>query len=318
MNLEEPRPLPYPLVVGLLDDAATFPPGNARMREAVEARGLYADSWYHGLLGSFVVRADRVDELLDVLRTQSVGVARVTVPEMRTRASAAGVGDQAGATPLDVTVTVPTGPAGVSAAVRLADHPLLRLVGVEVPLGATEPDTDVLLGTRLELPPGVPLYVELAGSVDPAQAMHVLAEAGVRAKLRTGGTSAADFPSEGCVARFVHSAVRAGVPFKATAGLHNAVRHRDPETGLEHHGFLNLLAATTAVLLHGASEHEVGTLVAARDAEVLVEHLRDLTPEQAAQVRQSFTGFGTCSTLEPVEDLAGLGLLARVPVGAEA
>lgn len=286
--------LPCPLVLGLLDDAATFPPGNARMAEAVDARAMYAESWYAGLLGSFVVRADRVEELVAVLTATP---------------------DSWGPEPLDITVTVPTGPVGVAEAVRSAQHPALRLVSVEVPLGDTEPDTEVLVRTRHEVPGDLPLYVELARTVDPATAMPVLAEAQVRAKLRTGGTSAAGFPDEATVARFVHAAVNASVPFKATAGLHNAIRHRDPDTGFEHHGFLNLLAATTAVLLlPEVDREEIRLVVAERNPEPLIDLLLGLSREQAVAVRQAFTGFGTCSTIEPVEDLVGLGLLSREPV----
>ena len=38
------------------------------------------------------------------------------------------------------------------------------------------------------------------------------------------------------------------MPFKCTAGLHHAVRHRAADTGFEHHGFLNVLLAVAAAL----------------------------------------------------------------------
>jgi len=45
------------------------------------------------------------------------------------------------------------------------------------------------------------------------------------------------------LAAFVHACWVRTVPFKATAGLHRAVRAVDERDGLVHHGFLNLLVA---------------------------------------------------------------------------
>lgn len=285
-------PLPCPLVAGLLDDAALFPPGNAAPADAVAARGMYESSWYAPLVGAFVVRADRVPELLAALEATDDP-----------------------ALPLPVVVVTPGGLDEVAGAVAAAADDRLRLAGVDVPVGAVEPDTVLLLRTRMEVPAGVPVHIELSSTVDPAVAMPVLAEAGVRAKIRTGGITAAAFPPVAGVARFVHAAVTAGVPFKATAGLHNALRHRDEDTGFDHHGFLNLLAATSAALLGGADLARVEALVAATDADVLVRELEHLDDGDAVRVRRAFTSFGTCSTVEPVEDLAGLGLLRRPGVG---
>ena len=81
----------------------------------------------------------------------------------------------------------------------------------------------------------------------------------------------------------------AGVPFKATAGLHHAVRH-DGE-----HGFLNLLAATAA------PSGGIEAVLAEEDAAKL-----DLTGAD----RSLFVGFGSCSWREPVDDLVELGLLS--------
>ncbi|WP_380165545.1 hypothetical protein [Jannaschia sp. R86511] len=287
------------LLRALVDDAATFPPGNAPMADAVESRAMYEDSWFAGVLGAVVLRSDRAGELLAALR-------------------ATGLHARTSREPLPVTVVAPGGPGTVAEALAEVRDPGLRVVSVEVPLGPGRPDATALRATRALLPAGADLYVEPSTGLDPAEVMPVLAQAGVRGKIRTGGTTSAAFPDEATVARFVHEAVAAGVPFKATAGLHNALRHRDEDTGFEHHGFVNLLAATAAARLHGASEHQVHVLLRARDAEPLLDLLGVLDVSQAAQVREAFVSFGSCSTVEPVEDLAGLGLLVRPAVGVGA
>lgn len=59
-----------------------------------------------------------------------------------------------------------------------------------------------------------------------------------QAKFRTGWMSAEQYPDDAGLASAIRAVVDAGVPFKATAGLHHAVRSIDPETGLEQHGVL--------------------------------------------------------------------------------
>ena len=81
----------------------------------------------------------------------------------------------------------------------------------------------------------------------------------------------------------------AGVPFKCTAGLHHAVRHG------EEHGFLNILAATTA------PAGRLEAVLAEEDASAL---------DVARADRGLFVGFGSCSWREPVDDLIELGLLS--------
>lgn len=282
--------VPPALLAGLLDDAATFPPSNADVADAVQAREMYAEAWFAELLGAVVVRADRVDGLVAAL-------------------AGTGVADRLRA-PLPVTVTVPLGLTAVGDAVRAARRPVLRAVSYEVPLGAGHADAEVLRTVRTLVPDEAELYVELSSHVDAAVALPELARAGVRARLRAGGTSANAFPSVEQVARFVHAAVAARVAFKATAGLHNGLRHRDEDTGFLHHGFLNLLAATAAALAD-ADLPDLERLVAATEPEPVLEVLQALDPAGATAVRGALVGIGTCSTVEPVEDLAGLGLLAR-------
>jgi hypothetical protein len=80
----------------------------------------------------------------------------------------------------------------------------------------------------------------------------------------------------------------AGVPFKATAGLHHPVRRG------EEHGFLNLMAAATAPRDH-------------------IEHVLAEEDGSALEIddgsRTVFVSFGSCSWREPVDGLRELGLL---------
>jgi hypothetical protein len=77
-------------------------------------------------------------------------------------------------------------------------------------------------------------YVELPLDDGLAEKAAALAERGLRAKVRCGG---ADVPSAEALGRFLAVCRDAGVPFKATAGLHH------PLAAEGRHGFLNVLAA---------------------------------------------------------------------------
>ena len=136
----------------------------------------------------------------------------------------------------------------------------------------------------------------------------MLADSAYGAKLRTGGLTAELFPTEAEVAAFVRACVGAETPFKCTAGLHHAVRHTDAVTGLDHHGFLNLLLATHAAT-QGDDEAAVTRLLAQRDGAALARAAAALDPTEALVARSFFVAFGSCSIAEPVDDLLALGLL---------
>ena len=87
------------------------------------------------------------------------------------------------------------------------------------------------------------------------------------ASLRTGGVRADLYPDED-EPRRCRGGLRAAVAFKATAGLHHAVRNTDPATGFEQHGFLNVILAVDAAH-RGASTDEVAAILAERDADAV-------------------------------------------------
>jgi hypothetical protein len=82
------------------------------------------------------------------------------------------------------------------------------------------------------------------------------------------------------------------------------VRHSDPVTGFEHHGFLNIVLATVAAV----RGEDVVAALAERDAEQVGASVAGLDAVLTAAVRAHFAGFGSCSIDEPVEDLEKLGL----------
>ncbi|MFJ8041780.1 hypothetical protein ACIRBX_14910 [Kitasatospora sp. NPDC096147] len=170
----------------------------------------------------------------------------------------------------------------------------LDVTGVEVAAAELPAGLPSGLVAALELPPGELLFKQL----------DQLAGTRHRAKFRTGGLAAEAFPTEPELAAFLAGCAERGIPYKLTAGLHHAVRHTDPTTGFEHHGFLN-------VLLAAADPDRAADYLAERSGGRLADAARQLTDRQIATARRSFTAFGTCSIAEPLADLAELGLLTR-------
>ena len=70
----------------------------------------------------------------------------------------------------------------------------------------------------------IEVYVEVAPGPEAEVWLTHARESGVRGKVRTGGVTAEAFPAPAALVAFLEAAVHAGVPFKATAGLHHAVR----------------------------------------------------------------------------------------------
>ena len=274
------------LLARLCDDAAVFPPGNLPLADAVPAHRAHLASGHAGLVGTFVVSAASLGELAGLVEGEPPGS-------------------------LDISVTVPE-PAAVGAALATVDRiAALRLSSVEtavpehVATGAVLSALDATLAGR----PGLTAFVELPRDGRRPELIQALSGTPYLAKLRTGGVRAELHPDEGELAAAVVATVRAGLPFKATAGLHHAVRNTDPVTGFEQHGFLNLLTAVDAALA-GVGEAAVAQLLSERTADVVAPRAVAVA-ERASLVRGRFRSFGTCSIVEPLEELVALGLLDR-------
>jgi hypothetical protein len=276
------------LLAGLCDDAALFPPGNLPLVEAVPAHVEHLASGHRGLVGPFVVSAADVPALGALLYNAEAGS-------------------------FEVAVTVPEPSRLAAALAAAAGVPQVRVVAVEVavPIGVDPaqvvPDLDSAVTDRGDLE----AYVELPRDDRRPALLAALAATRYHAKLRTGGVRADLYPDEDELAAAVLACVTAGVAFKATAGLHHAVRNTDPTTGFEQHGFLNLLAAVDAAQ-RGADHGEVAALLAQRDAAAVAARVAALDG-RAGPVRDAFHSFGTCSIDDPRTELTALGLLDPTP-----
>jgi hypothetical protein len=189
-------------------------------------------------------------------------------------------------------------PASVLA--RLAGERLVLSVVTDADFDSSDPRIEAV-----EVPPNGPVgssawetYFEVDPEVAPG-AVEELARTGGRLKVRCGPT----VPAVDALAATIRACRERSLPFKATAGLHHAVRQDDQ------HGFVNLLAAAVF------GDEEVALDEADADAFVVDGELfrwRDRTASVAevARARELFVAFGSCSFDEPVDDLRALGLLA--------
>ncbi len=299
----------------LVDDAAIFPPGNVPLPRAVEAHREYHSAPYAALVGPFVVSDLKLPDLLEVVSTGSA-----TGDSSTTRVE-----------PFPVTVVVSGGAGALEPAVRWSTRSgTLELRSLEIALRDDDSGAIVHNAKRIvtavdqlvadgELGEAVPVYVEpprLHGA-DPGHgwlsALDEIAAMDHRLKFRTGGADTDAFPGADELNTLIGAALDRELQFKCTAGLHNALRHRDDETGFEHHGFLNVLLATRASL-DGASAGDVAAILETTDAATVRAAVEEAGPDAMLGARRWFASFGSCSILEPLEDLVDLDLLPDLPL----
>jgi hypothetical protein len=153
------------------------------------------------------------------------------------------------------------------------------------------------------------VYLEIPVLEITEHQVHALAPTGIRLKLRTGGTSIEAFHNERQLAEPIVMCAAERLAFKCTAGLHNAIRHRDAATLFEHHGFLNVALAARVAAATG-SHAATRAMLAERDADVVASRVGALTATDVRAIRALFSSFGTCSIDEPVTDLIAMGLVS--------
>lgn len=275
----------------LVDDAAFFPPGELPMEQAVPAHRAHLRSAYGAIVGSFVAPDSQLPTL-----------AKLTTET-----------DE----PVRTSVVVTGGAGAIESAVRWTEQNAgVELVGLEVSVrndaDLTHNTMRITTAVRDCVDDKVNVWIELPRLEEPEppaswlSSLDEIAASGHRGKIRTGGLDADAFATSHVLATSIEAMLDRELTFKCTAGLHNAVRHLAGD-GFEHHGFLNMLLAVRASL-DGADVSEVAAILDEHDGAALADRLQALPDGAATSTRAMFASFGSCSIMEPVEDLRSLGL----------
>ena len=286
------------LLTSILDYAGLYPPAGLRMPEAVFNYGSYLGSAHGWMLDRFVLPWASV---ADFERE-----ARPLLDTPVRRWSISLTAEENAMPPQQLIEGFHQRIAGA------------RIDSVEV--RASSPAAIERLVARLHSP--VKLFVEMplpSDTNDPEPWIEALEHHHANAKIRTGGLTPETIPSSQAIARFLHVAAKARVPFKATAGLHHPVRSSHPLTyeaqspSATMHGFLNVFVAATVAYTGGSQKEIEGVLEeTSADAFVLTEESLSwnrlhLDTDQICVARSHFAlSFGSCSFTEPTADLEAL------------
>jgi hypothetical protein len=162
---------------------------------------------------------------------------------------------------------------------------------------------------------GLPALCAALSEHNSRQAVPARSEMGLL--LHCGGREPSDVPSVEHVAALITACYRAGVAFRATAGLHSPIRHYDDGLDTEMHGFLNLFAAAVLAAEHQLPAEHVATILREDTAnnfrfekEGLSWRNLNVSLDGIRHARDHLAlSFGSCSYEDPVDNLRDLDLL---------
>lgn len=302
------------LLAGVVDYAGLFPPAGLGMFEAVTNFGRYMQSEHAWMLGRFILPAARLDEFVaaqeNAAATQAWRLSALVTDPVRNFEAIAQFNLQ---NPGAVIDTVEAKVSSVQEIQAVQEH----------------------------LPKDITVYYEITPSI-AHELLPIIREVGARAKIRSGGITEQAIPPSGEVASFIVQCARAGVAFKATAGLHhplracNALTYEADSPKAKMHGFLNVLAASVlafyatqqnATMSSCALQQGVAYLLTIEEGQVFCfgddELVIDLgangchpklkvrmSTEEIERARREFViSIGSCSFTDPIHGLEQLNLL---------
>ena len=300
------------LMDGIIDYAGLFPPAKLDMAPAMTNYHAYRDSPDHWMLGRMVVPVARFDEFeahaegllahsRDPVTDDCWVISALTAP----------VGDDGFKRDLDAIE------AFNDRHLERGSH-AVAVDTIEVKAAsASEVDEALELIPEFIFP-----YFELDHRQDVRGSVAAIAGMDAGAKIRSGGITPELHPTPEQFAAFISSCCDAELPFKATAGLHHPLRHHADSVGCDQFGFLNVFVA--GCLAWWDDEVTPDLLTRILEARTLDDftfeperlgfdgHL--LSCEHVEQARELFChGYGSCSFVEPLDDLIELGLLTEHP-----
>lgn len=287
---------------GIIDYAGLFPPARLRMDDAVREFARYETGENRDLLGRFILPASQLHEF--------AAAAHSFINDRRDR--------------WRLSTIVSPGKDADREEIAQFNH-----------LHATAERGFVI--DAIEMPVTSPLEVDWAvrsfgqdfaifleptDAENAAPLLAVIAKSGAKAKLRTGGVVPSAIPSAATVMQFIDACANLSLPFKATAGLHHALRGDYPLTyepdaprGIMF-GYLNIFLVA-AFHIAGLPESALFDLLEENDSSSIT------FDESGVWWRGNFAGeshltatrktlavsFGSCSFTEPVDEATSMSFI---------
>lgn len=290
----------------IIDYAGLFPPASLTMAAVVSNYAEYLSSADRDLLGRLVVPAARLEEFAEA--------ARDFLPRRNESAPwrlSVLAGDQTASDARSIFEFN-----SVHAERLDVGHAVCDSVEIHARHAG-----DVAQAAR-HFPGPFRMFFEIEPDADHAPLIREVALQKAGAKIRTGGVTEAAFPTSARVVHFIAECHRAGVPFKATAGLHHLIRSDYPLTYESDspcatmYGYLNLFLSA-AFIRKGMPEDEARMLLEEQspgafdvtdDGVSWRGHV--LSGKDLKDTRSLFAlSFGSCSFREPVDEARALHLI---------
>lgn len=310
------------LLTEIIDYAGLFPPAKLPMDEAF---GRFLghlgndDGW---LLARFVCPASRLEELAPLIETANLVQTPLRIAALGTGGDNPPSFAEAMETDLEAVKTFHARLQGAAVTdvfeVKLPDESdpsevvdfsCHHLEDVGTPRPRLFFEVSILDSWRDRLSRVAPAVAAASHEIDSSRRVGL--------KIRCGGLDATAVPGVDAVAAAICSSRNAGLPLKATQGLHHPFRRFDSALGTDVHGFLNLFAASVLALALALDEEEIRAIVAEEDAAAFTLSETELRwrdhvvgMDEVVKGRMAaMTSFGSCSFIEPRDDLSGLGWL---------
>lgn len=279
------------LLTGIIDYAGLFPPAALDMLTAVQTYAQARASRQNWMLGRFVVPAQQLDTF-----------AEAAAPHLI-------VGDQ-----WRLSALISENTADDLAAVQHFNQQQIGALVDTLEIKVATPAA--IRDIKAQLPDTFTSYVEFPLHDNIQHFVQTIKRHGLRAKIRTGGVTPEMFPHSGEVIRFIDACAHAELPFKATAGLHHAIRgnyrltYAPLSASTMMYGFLNLFIAAVFVRAGMSPTEAVDLLQDTNpmafvfDKQQVIWRKHRATVHACAQTRAKLAiSFGSCSFYEPVQEL---------------
>lgn len=306
------------LFANLFDYAGLFPPANLPLETSIQNYASYQVSQDAWMLGRFIIPASRLHEL-DPFVSLFSQTNRLTCAALGRRSADA-------ASCLE----------GLRADQELiesfcARHGAAVDIGVlELPLPPSVPDPDLLAAISAQVGTKMDVFLEVTVPLDGdwhnvmETTLDAVSEHNGRKgtklgiKLRTGGITAAAFPTPAQVAAVLVGCRDRELPLKFTAGLHHPVRMYRNEVGTRMHGFLNVYTAGLLAYTESADRSMIEEILSDESPSSfsfahgrLAWREHSISAEEIERLRSTaLRSYGTCSFDEPREDLKALHILS--------